>query len=136
MKRAKLIPRGIRNCNPLNIRIGNAWLGEVYTPDDPDFEQFVSMEYGLRAACVLLRRYIKHYRRNTIISIISSWAPANENDTQRYIDCVSRLSGIPSDKELRYEDCEEICKIVDAMAFVECGEHVPMEKIRKGYSMA
>mgnify|MGYP007032335315 CR=1 FL=1 len=40
----KPLPRGIRNNNPLNIRIGNVWLGEVQSPDDPEFEQFVSMK--------------------------------------------------------------------------------------------
>ena len=42
----KRIPRGIRNNNPLNIRIGNQWLGERPCPNDPSFEQFVSMECG------------------------------------------------------------------------------------------
>jgi hypothetical protein len=44
----RIIPRGIRNNNPLNIRIGNTWLGERPEPTDHDFEEFVSMEYGLR----------------------------------------------------------------------------------------
>ena len=72
MPRTKTIPRGIRNNNPLNIRIGNTWLGEVADPSDPSFEQFVSMQYGVRAACVLLRRYIRHYKRQTIQAIISA----------------------------------------------------------------
>ena len=48
-KRTTTIPRGIRNNNPLNIRIGNQWLGERANPNDPAFEQFVAMEYGIRA---------------------------------------------------------------------------------------
>lgn len=131
-----MIPRGIRNNNPLNIRVGNVWLGEVKNPTDPHFEQFNSMEYGLRAGFVLLRRYIRHYKRQTIEDIISSWAPSNENNTKTYIDTVVKVSGIPSNRILHYSDKESMCKLVDAMCFVENGKHVSMEKITKGYDLA
>ena len=131
-----MIPRGIRNNNPLNIRVGNVWLGEVKNPTDPHFEQFNSMEYGLRAGFVLLRRYIRHYKRQTIEDIISSWSPSNENNTKAYIDTVVRVSGIPSNRILHYSDKETMCKLVDAMCFVENGKHVSMEKISKGYDLA
>jgi len=129
-------PRGIRNNNPLNIRIGNVWLGEIANPTDPNFEQFVSMEYGLRAAFVLLRRYIRHYKRQTIQDIITAWAPASENHTQKYIDTVSHLMGISPGTPLLYEDINTMTRLVDAMAYVECGQHVPMEKINKAYFLA
>ena len=131
-----MIPRGIRNNNPLNIRVGNVWLGEVNNPTDPLFEQFNSMEYGLRAGFVLLRRYIRHYKRQTIEDIISSWAPSNENNTKAYIDTVVKVSEIPSNRILHYSDKETMCKLVDAMCFVENGKHVSMEKIIKGYDLA
>lgn len=132
----RVVPRGIRNNNPLNIRIGNVWLGEVDNPTDPNFEQFVSMEYGLRAAFVLLRRYIRHYKRQTITDIITAWAPASENHTQKYIDTVSSLMGTSPDAPLLYEDVDAMTRLVDAMVYVECGQHVPMDKIMKGYSLA
>lgn len=134
--RKKKEPRGIRNNNPLNIRIGNVWLGEVRNPTDPAFEQFVSMEYGLRAAFVLLRRYINHYRRQTMRDIISAWAPANENNTNSYIDKVSQLSGINPDAKLEFEDEDTMCRLVAAMAVVENGKSLKAEIIAKGYSMA
>ena len=130
------IPRGIRNNNPLNIRIGNVWLGEVREPTDPDFEQFISMFYGVRAGFVLIRRYIKHYKRTTIPAIISAWAPASENNTQRYIDNVSQLSGIPIDAQLDFNDEERMVALVDAMIVQECGRHVDREILRKGYRAA
>ena len=68
--------RGVRNNNPLNIRIGNAWLGEVKNPTDKEFEQFESLLYGLRAAFVLIRRYIRRYGLCTIRQIVTRWAPA------------------------------------------------------------
>lgn len=133
--KARAVPRGIRNNNPLNIRIGNVWLGEVRNPTDPNFEQFVSMEYGLRAAFVLLRRYINHYQRKTITEIISAWAPSAENQTEKYIDHVLKLMKLESDVMVKFEDQTTMIKLVDAMAYHECGQHVPLAKIQKAYNM-
>ena len=132
----RIIPRGIRNNNPLNITIGNTWLGERKNPTDPAFEEFVSIEYGLRAAFIILRRYIRRYHKNTVPDIVSTWAPASENNTQRYIDIVCQRSGISPTEQIRYEDETTMCKMVEAMAFVECGQPIDGKKIEKGYSMA
>lgn len=132
----RIIPRGIRNNNPLNIRIGNTWLGERPEPTDHDFEEFVSMEYGLRAAFLILRRYIRRYHKDTVPSIISTWAPASENNTVRYIDIVCKRSGIDPAEHIRYEDQDTMCKLVEAMAFVECGKPIEGKKIELGYKMA
>lgn len=136
MAKPKTLPRGIRNNNPLNIRIGNVWLGEVDNPTDLEFEQFVSMEYGLRAAFVLLRRYIRHYRLDTVQKIISRWAPRNENHTDSYVASVCQQMGIEKDTPIKYEDRETMYKLVEAMSQVECGQKVPMAKIEKGYALA
>lgn len=136
MVSSKKLPRGIRNNNPLNIRIGNTWLGEVPRPTDKAFEQFVQMEYGIRAGFVILRRYIRRYNRRTITDIVSAWAPSNENNTKAYIETVSRLTGIPADKELKYEDMDTMVKLVDAMIQVECGQRVQESLIKKGYRIA
>lgn len=135
-KRSRLIPRGIRNNNPLNIRIGNVWLGEVSNPTDPEFEQFVSMKYGLRAAFVLLRRYIRHYHRETIADIISAWAPKSENDTLRYIDSVSRLANIPPNAPLKFEQEPHLVSLVMAMAKVETGRDLDEKLVIEAYRMA
>ena len=127
------IPRGIRNCNPLNIRIGNVWLGEVKESTDNEFEQFVSMFYGLRAGFILLRRYINRYHLTTIPLIISRWAPGSENNTVKYIDTVCRLSGLQPDTQLAYTSEEHLVSLVDAMIFVECGQHVDRATILKAY---
>ena len=129
----KPIPRGIRNCNPLNIRIGNVWLGEVTNPTDKEFEQFVSMFYGLRAGFILLRRYIRRYHLTTVPDIISRWAPGSENNTVKYIDTVCQLSGIAPDTQLDYGDEETMVNMVDAMILVECGQHVDRSTIIKAY---
>lgn len=129
----KPIPRGIRNNNPLNIRVGNVWLGEVPNPTDNEFEQFVSMFYGLRAGFILLRRYIRRYHLTTVPDIISRWAPGSENNTVKYIDTVCQLSGIAPDTQIKYEDEETLVNLVDAMILVECGQHVDRATIIKAY---
>ena len=51
--------RGLRNNNPLNIIKSEKinWQGEVKPSTDPNFAQFETLEYGLRAAFKLLRTY-------------------------------------------------------------------------------
>ena len=132
----KPIPRGIRNNNPLNIRIGNVWLGEVREPTDPDFEQFISMVYGVRAGFVLLRRYIRHYHRTTIPQVIAAWAPSNENNTEAYISAVCQVSKISRDETLDYYNQDQMYRLVDAMIFHECGQHISEQHIRDGYRFA
>ena len=136
MANSRIIPRGIRNNNPLNIRIGNVWLGEVREPTDPDFEQFISMVYGVRAGFVLIRRYIRHYHRTTIPQVIAAWAPSNENNTTAYIDKVCQVSGIERDVRLKFEDEDQMVALVDAMILVECGQHIQEKIIRDGYKFA
>lgn len=130
------MPRGIRNNNPLNIRIGNTWLGEVPNPTDSEFEQFVSIHYGLRAAFVLLRRYIRRYQRNTPARIISFWAPSSENNTEKYITTVCKHSGIAPGETIDYDDVDKMVRLVAAMAFVECGQEIDPSIIRESYLIA
>lgn len=136
MKTKPLPPRGIRNNNPLNIRVGNVWLGERPNPTDGQFEEFVSMKYGLRAAFVILRRYIRRYHHNTLVSIISTWAPSGENNTANYIAIVSQRTGIKHGDRLMYEDKETMIKLVAAMAYVECGTQLDFDIIADAYDMA
>lgn len=133
---AKPQPRGIRNNNPLNIRIGNVWLGETTNPTDLEFEQFVSMEYGIRAAFVILRRYINHYHLTTPAQIISRWAPRSENDTAKYVDTVCRRLCIHPDTQLVFTDKDIMVRLVSAMILVECGVAVQDTVISRGYDIA
>ena len=98
-----MTPRGIRNCNPLNIRRSkDQWKGLAEVQTDRAFCQFKTLEYGWRAAFVLLTRtYYHKYRLYTIRDIVSRWAPeADHNDTAAYIANVSKLTGIGPDEPL------------------------------------
>ena len=98
-----MIPRGIRNHNPLNIRRSkDQWKGMAEVQNDRSFCQFETLEYGWRAAFYLLTRtYYHKYRLYTIRGIISRWAPPQDNnDTSAYIANVSRLTGIDPDEPI------------------------------------
>ena len=97
-----MTPRGIRNCNPLNIRRSkDQWKGLAERQQDAAFCQFKSLEYGWRAAFYLLTRTYYHKRRlYTIRTIIRRWAPESENNTEAYINNVSKLTGIDPDEPL------------------------------------
>lgn len=131
----KIQPRGIRNNNPLNIRIGNTWLGEVKDNTDGYFEQFVSMVYGVRAAFVLLRRYISHYHFTSIEDIISRWAPASENATTKYIDQVYAITKFNRFDTMKYDE-DMMVRLVDAMIVVECGQHIDINIIKQAFAIA
>ena len=66
-----MLPRAIRNNNPLNIRRSkDKWKGLRAQQTDAAFCQFESMEYGWRAAFWLLTRTYYHtYRLFTIKAI-------------------------------------------------------------------
>ena len=98
-----MLPRGIRNNNPLNIRrtAKDQWKGLRAQQTDASFCQFERLEYGWRAAFYLLTRtYYHKYRLFTIRAIINKWAPPQENLTATYIANVSRLTGIPPDEPI------------------------------------
>ena len=97
-----MLPRGIRNHNPLNIRRSkDQWKGMAEVQNDRAFVQFKSLEWGWRAAFWLLTRtYYHKYRLYTIRAIIQKWAPPIENKTEAYIANVSRLTGIAPDEPL------------------------------------
>ena len=97
-----MLPRGIRNNNPLNIRHSkDQWQGLRAVQTDAAFCQFETLDYGWRAAFYLLTRtYYHKYRLFTIRGIVSKWAPESENNTKAYIANVSRLTGIDPDEPI------------------------------------
>lgn len=128
------LPRGIRNCNPLNIRLSNdKWQGMRKQQTDPDFVQFESTVYGYRAAFKILFTYINKYSCNTIGKMIHRFAPTNENDTEAYVRFISVKSGIGIDEEISRGDFISLKKIVYFMTYYENGVFMPMEEIERGY---
>ena len=136
----KIEPRGIRNNNPLNIRKGSNWQGEKHPQNDKSFEQFESLQYGVRAGFIILRRYMSGYnglteKFNTIEKIVRRWAPPSENNTKAYIEKVSKLTGIPSTLKISFSQRSYMVAIVDAMIRVECGQPIDRMIIESAYDM-
>lgn len=144
------LTRGLRNNNPLNLRISPArWLGKLPKElrADPAFEQFsipilnargeqIGVEpfvpgnpdqrvWGYRAAIRNLRTYFLSCRCRTIADVVLRWAPAGDgpNDPLAYIATISQLTGWSDSRVLRFEEAT-ICRLVGAMAQVESG--IPM----------
>ena len=96
--------RGERNNNPGNIRKSAIeWKGEV-SGDDKAFETFNTPEEGIRALAVLLKNYYKKHGLKTVRKIINRYAPANENDTDAYIDAVCKDMEVMADQILVLSD--------------------------------
>lgn len=108
MKQSKA--RGLRNNNPLNIRVGNDWQGETPANFDGEFEQFNDPIMGIRAGALLMKNYREKYGLDTIAGIISRWAPDTENNTSAYIASVSGKTNISPDQTLSEDDYIEVIK--------------------------
>lgn len=132
------VPRGIRNNNPLNIRKGNNWKGERKVQTDKAFEEFETLQYGLRAGLKLIRNQISGFngsrpKFNTIGKLIKVWAPPSENQTLRYVDFVCQAVGKQPFDIIREDDQKLICDIARAMAFVECGQWIDIDQFESAW---
>lgn len=136
-----ILPRGLRNHNPLNIRkTGDCWQGIAKVQSDKAFVVFETNQYGYRAAFRLFKTYKNKYGCNTLRKIITKWAPPAENDTEKYIKEVSRMSGIGPELLVDLRNEEQMVAIVTAMAIVENGikylDFIKENEVREGYHLA
>jgi hypothetical protein len=130
-----MIPRGIRNNNPGNIRKGNDWRGEISNQTDAAFEQYKTPEYGIRALGKILLSYQRKYGLDTVRKLITRWAPPNENNTNAYVNGVARSLGVGSDESIRVED--HLPALVTAIIQHENGQQPYSEEvIAAGVGMA
>lgn len=100
------IPRGLRNCNPGNLRHGpSSWQGLRPVQTDPDFCQFQTLVWGYRALAKTLLTYAERRGLTTVSDIIRRWAPPTENLTEAYVRAVCRITGLgPTERlDLRHE---------------------------------
>ncbi len=129
---------GIRNNNPGNIiKSGNNWKGKVHGNVPGRFEQFVSIEYGIRA---MMRNIVSQFRKghNSIAALINKWAPAFENKTGVYISFVSNQTGIaPHTRigQLNKEILIALCKAIAQMENAPDHRRIPNSSYEKAFSM-
>lgn len=99
------LPRGIRNHNPGNLRrSSDPWQGLAPQQTDPDFCQFESAKWGVRALARTLIAYQDRWGLKSVKRIISRWAPPNENDTEAYVRAVAEAVGVSPDAPIDTHD--------------------------------
>lgn len=114
--------RGVRNNNPGNIeKSRDRWKGLATDQPDARFFTFSEPEWGIRAMSRILINYQKKYDRNTIREVIERWAPDVENNTEAYINAVSRETGFTPDQELDLRRFDHLFPVVKAIIRHENG---------------
>jgi hypothetical protein len=112
--------------NPGNIRYYPAFKGCVGSTKG--FCKFSTLGFGYRAILTLLTTYYTKYGLTTIRGIVSRYAPPTENDTQGYINLVSRKTGFAADKVLQKED---LIFLVPAIVLQENSIVVSVETVER-----
>lgn len=136
LKLTDMKPRGIRNCNPGNIRITkDKWQGLRSVQTDKAFFQFTEMRWGYRALLRTLQNYRKRHGCLTIADFISRWAPPSENNTLAYIQSVCKQLGVPSVFVPDIEDKETMCAFAAAISRHENGIPAVMQEIEDGWNL-
>lgn len=110
-------PLGLRNNNPGNIRAFDTWQGQIGT--NQGFVVFQDIPFGIRALAIVLVNKIDN-GLDTIESIIYSYAPPSENNTEAYISQVVSTTGI-SRTAILNDDSSTIKKLMKGIIRVEVG---------------
>lgn len=128
--------RGLRNCNPGNIRRSKVrYKGEVQPSRDAEFKEFCSMGYGYRAMFVLLDSYRSRYGLCTIRQMLGRYAPPSENFTEGYVRFVSSRTGIAPDEIVNTRAARDMVPIVAAMSQIENGVPPTMDDVELGWRL-
>lgn len=106
--------RGIRQNNPMNLR---SWEGY---PQKGGFAQFPSIDVGLQKGAIQLRRYGAR-GIDTLGGIVNTFAPPNENNTNKYISDLSRMTGFGANDKLNLNDAKTLERLITAKSQLETG---------------
>lgn len=118
--------------NVLNIRTSRSysWFGQ--NGSTRGFCDFEGVEHCRRAGLYLLMRSYRRAGVITLADVIRRWAPPTENETEKYINFVSKWSGLKSGFVLRF--VSDFASVLAAMEMVEIG--VPPVKRAEYYATA
>lgn len=121
----KTMTRGVRNCNPGNIRWKDAWIGLVPMAQrtDKSFCQFTDPKWGIRALGIVLLNYRKakgipgvgNNKIDTIKEVIYRWAPPVENDTDSYVNAVAKHCGVTPEATIDMNNRDFFVKLITAI---------------------
>ena len=114
----------VNQSSPLSVRNNN--FGNLRNPQTGDFQQYATPEEGKSAMLrdlalklsgkspVMQSKYGQGYTP-TIENVVSTWAPPSENDTQNYINFVSKQTGLAPNQPLLPADVERIAPAIAQM---------------------
>lgn len=129
-------PRGLRNCNPGNIRItGDKWQGLRPTQTDKEFFQFTEMKWGYRALIRSLQTYREKHGCKTIADFINRWAPPVENNTNGYIQRVCKEMEVPTTYVPDVNNKDTMCAFAAAISQIENGVPAVMADVVAGWEL-
>ena len=108
LKGIDLVPIGAKTNNPGCLRPGGQWkwsevnmVGIYSDKKKGDFAKFFSPDEGMFACMLNLVYYIDMWGKDKLSTIFPIWAPESDgNDTQAYINFVSKETGIPPSAQL------------------------------------
>lgn len=127
--------RAERNNNPGNLEFrGQA--GAVPEDGSGRFAKFGSTAEGVSALAKQLNRYGER-GLDTIKKIINTYAPSSENNTQAYIDALSKRLGVSGDQKLDLKDAGTLSGLIKGIAKHESGsDYLSDSDVMTGLSMA
>jgi len=111
--------QGIRNNNPGNLVYAHQ---PGALPESGHFAQFATQGQGLYN---MGRQIELNYSRgkDTVRSMVETWAPRNENDTDQYVVAVSRRMGVGADQKLDLADLKTLELMMQAIIWQENGSN-------------
>ena len=127
------LSRGMRNNNPFNIRKSSInWQGKIINSSDKDFEQFETLEYGIRAGLINLRSYLNK-GFDTVKKIIARYSPVDDpgnapGSTNNYINFVARKLNVDINETI---DKSQLIDLAYAILLFEAGkQEITLDEIK------
>ena len=128
--------RGLRNCNPGNLRLSkDKWQGLRPVQADKEFFQFTEMRWGYRALMRTLQNYRRKHKCHTVADFITRWAPECENNTGAYIRSVCRDMQVPSVYVPDVDDKATLTAMAAAISKVENGVPADRKEVEAGWDL-
>lgn len=123
-------PRGIRNNNPGNLNYvgqNGATLEEHATPRfarfNSAFEGFAALGKQIKAYYNGTSKAAGYQKLQSVEDIISRFAPASENNTQSYINKLSKMLGVGRGDSLNIQDPQVLATLMNGITQIENGKN-------------
>lgn len=128
--------RAERNNNPGNLNYAGQAGATLEDGSGARFAKFGSTAEGVSALARQLQRYGER-GLDTVSKIINKYAPSSENNTQAYIDALSKRLGVTGDQKLDLNDPGTLSNLIKGISRHESGkDYLSDSDVMSGLSMA